>query len=85
MTRNDWRSYLSQARAELDRERLLEWVTRAESAITARMLEVCDADGDNAKEHDAEIAEMRAAIEELRKIQIERLSYPDWKETLQKS
>jgi hypothetical protein len=79
-----WRVYLSQARAETDRDRLLEWLTLAESTITDRLLVVCDSE-DWGQEHEAAVAEMRAASEELRKIQIERLGYPDWKETLDKS
>ena len=79
-----WRVYLSQAPAETDRDRLLEWLTRAESAITDRPLVACDSE-DWGQEHEAAVAEMRAASEELRKIQIERLCYPDWKETLDKS
>jgi hypothetical protein len=74
-------SLLKSTRAETDRDRLLEWLTRAESAITDRLLVVCDSE-DWGQEHEAAVAEMRAASEELRKIQIERLGYPGWKETL---
>jgi hypothetical protein len=30
-----------------------------------------------------ELAELKAASEELRKFQVERLDYPDWKENLE--
>jgi hypothetical protein len=79
-----WRVYLCQARAETDRDRLLEWVTRAEAAITTRLLVVCDSE-DWGQEHEAAVAELKAASEELHRIQIERLCFPDWKETLNKS
>jgi hypothetical protein len=84
MTYANWRVYLSQARAETDRDRLLQWVSWAEKAITDRLLVVCDFE-DWRQEHEAAVAEMRAASEELRKIQVERLGYPDWKDTLQES
>ena len=79
-----WRVYLSQARAEMDRDRLLDWVTRAESAITDRILVVTDSEAWG-QEHEAELAELKAASEELRKIQIEQLGFPDWTDTLGKS
>ena len=84
MTESNWKSYLSQARAETDRDRLLDWVTRAESAITDRILVVTDSE-EWGREHEAELAELKAASEELRRIQLERLGYPNWKDTLEKS
>jgi hypothetical protein len=45
---------------------------------------VCDSE-DWGQEHEAAVAELKAASEELHKIQIERLCFPDWKETLNKS
>src|SRR5271156_4608280 len=84
MTYSNWRVYLSQARAETDRDRLLQWVSWAEEAITDRLLVVCDSENWR-QEHEAAVAEMRAASEELRKLQVERLGYPDWKDTLQRS
>ena len=79
MTHANWRVYLSQARAEIERNRLADWVRQAEEAITARFLAVSKSGG-----HEPEIAELNAASEELRKIQIERLGYPDWYQTLEK-
>jgi len=77
MTESDWKSYLGQARAETDRDRLLEWVARAESAITERILVVCDSE-DWGQEYEAELDELKAASNELRKIQVERLGFPDF-------
>jgi hypothetical protein len=76
----EWKVYLNQARAEINPERLAGCINLAEEAITARMTGLSDSNG-----HQEEITQLRAAGEELQRIQVERLGYPDWKETLQKS
>jgi hypothetical protein len=77
---SEWKAYLNQVRAETNPDRLADCINLAEEAITARVTGMLDSNG-----HQEEIAQLKAAGEELQRIQVERLGFPDWKDTLKNS
>ena len=70
----EWQNKYQVALLELDRKKLLERVTAAETAIFNRIQAI-------SPEHAAERQAIEDAIASLRVLKTEKLNYPDWKST----
>ena len=69
----EWQSEYQAALLELDREKLLQRVQTAESAIFNRLQALSQSSG-----HDAERQAIADALANLRVLKSEKLGFPDW-------